>query len=77
MDAIEDQIRHAHIRYDGRSIDVPITSLDIGDGSTDREVKVALAVYLDVPPAKLDNYVIEREHNGNLTLRPEATFGME
>jgi hypothetical protein len=67
--------RMVHIRYDGRSHDVPQRALDIGDMSTDAEVKTALAVHLDVPVEKFRNYAVNREATGHITVRPEAVFG--
>ena len=67
--------RVVHIRYEGRSYTVPFTTLDIGDLSSDRQVRRALTRYLDVPERKLAPYVVERHATGNITVRPEAVFG--
>lgn len=64
-----------HIRYDGRSFDIPLSDLDVGPVSSDVEVKRALASYLDVAEVKLRNFVVDRHETGNLTVRPEAVFG--
>lgn len=72
---IPDEERQVHIRFDGRSWDVPFRSLDIGDASSDDEVREALARYLDVSVRKLAAYVVERHASGNMTVRPEAVFG--
>jgi hypothetical protein len=64
-----------HVRYGGRSLDLPLTGLDLSNQSADREVKQRLAAYLEVSPRTLDPYVIDRHENGNLTVRPEAVFG--
>jgi hypothetical protein len=64
-----------HVRFAGRSFDVPLPQLDIGRDTPDRQVKRTLAGYLDVNEGRLDDYVIDRHANGNLTLRPEAVFG--
>jgi hypothetical protein len=64
-----------HIRFDGRSLDVPQADLDIGAASSDNEVRRALARHLDVNEAKLRDYVVDRHDTGNMTLRPEAVFG--
>jgi|GEM_PF-3619521 hypothetical protein len=37
-----------HIRYNGRSFDIPLGDLDVGALSKDAEIKRALASYLDV-----------------------------
>jgi len=64
-----------HIRFSGRSFDIPLADLDVGVLSTDADVKRALASYLDVPEAKFRDYVVDRHETGNLTVRPEAVFG--
>ena len=67
--------RMLHVRFEGRSQDIRQVALDLGDLSTDRDVRQALAVYLDVPVRRLNVYVVERHANGNITVRPEAVFG--
>ena len=64
-----------HVRFDGRSLDVPLSGLDIGPSSPDLEVKRALARHLEVPAEKLRDYVVDRHQTGNMTVRPEAVFG--
>ena len=67
--------RMLHVRFDGRSLDLAFRVLDVGDLSTDVEIRLALAHYLDVNPQRLARYVVERHANGNITVRPEAVFG--
>lgn len=64
-----------HIRFDGRSFDIPLSDLDIGSMSSNEEVKRALAGYLNVAEAKFRDYTVDRHDTGNLTVRPEAVFG--
>ena len=64
-----------HIRFDGRSFDIPLSDLDVGTLSSDAEIKRALANYLCVPEVKFRHYVVDRHETGNLTVRPEAVFG--
>lgn len=64
-----------HVRFDGRSLDIPMNDLDVGPRSDDRAIKRALARHLEVPEAKLDDYVVDRHETGNLTVRPDAVFG--
>lgn len=64
-----------HIRFEGRSFDVPLADLDVGVASSDVDVKRALAGYLNVPEVKFRDYVVDRHATGNLTVRPEAVFG--
>lgn len=67
--------RVVHVRFEGHSRDVAFGVLDLGDRSSDDEVRRALARYLDVPVRKLAPYIVERHVNGNITVRPEAVFG--
>jgi hypothetical protein len=71
----EQGVKAVHIRFEGRSLDVPQSDLDVGGASSDNDVKRALARYLNVPEAKLRDYVIDRHDTGNMTVRPEAVFG--
>ena len=64
-----------HIRFNGRSFDIPLSDLDVGVLSTDGDVKRALSAYLNVPENKFRDYVVDRHNTGNLTVRPEAVFG--
>lgn len=64
-----------HVRFDGRSWTVPAAAINISTLSSDAEVKRAVAAYLDIMPAQLDLYVVERYETGNITVRPEAVFG--
>jgi hypothetical protein len=64
-----------HVRYAGRSFDVPLSTLDVSVQSGVRQIKRALASHLDVAEAKFDDYVVDVHANGNLTVRPEAVFG--
>ena len=64
-----------HIRFEGRSVDIPMSDLDVGPASSDGDVKRAVADYLDVGSEKFNHYVIDRHDTGNMTIRPEAVFG--
>ncbi|HVT83484.1 MAG TPA: hypothetical protein VHM90_22780 [Phycisphaerae bacterium] len=64
-----------HVRYSGRSFDVPLEVLDVTADSGVRQIKQALAAHLDVAEAKFNDYVVDVHANGNITLRPEAVFG--
>lgn len=66
-----------HIMYNGESHDVNMDVLDIGDLSTDAQVREAVARHFDVPLEKLRNFTIDRnEETGDMTLRPNAVFGI-
>ena len=61
-----------HIRFEGRSLEIPQGDLDIGPASSDHEIKRVLAQHLNVAEAQLRDYVIDRHETGNLTVRPES-----
>jgi hypothetical protein len=65
----------AHVRFDGRSLDVPLDELDVNPASPDGEVLGAVARHLEVSQGKLRDYVVDRHESGNLTVRPSAVFG--
>lgn len=67
--------RVIHVRFEGRSRDITFAELDVGDQSSDQDLRNALARYFDVPERKFAPYVVERHTNGNMTVRPEAVFG--
>ena len=65
-----------HVRYDGRSVDLPIHRLDVGNLSSDRDIRHAVAGELNEPVSKFNQLVIDRNPNtGDITLRPQAVFG--
>ncbi|MBV8611486.1 MAG: hypothetical protein JO034_29085 [Singulisphaera sp.] len=64
-----------HLRFDGRSFDVPLDVLDVGPASDDGAIKRTLARHLEVPEQRLRSYVVDRHETGNLTVRPDAVFG--
>ncbi len=67
--------RVLHVRFHGRSLDVRLVDLDLEAGSSDRDIKRALARRLEVSESSLRYYVVDRHPTGNLTVRPEAVFG--
>jgi hypothetical protein len=64
-----------HVRFEGRSFDVPTQDLALAPGASDGALKEALARYLDLSVRDFDSYVVERHETGNWTVRPEAVFG--
>ena len=69
------QEHFVHVRFEGQSWDIAFSVLDLGDFSSDQDVRQALANYLQVPLNKFASYIVQRHANGNITLRPEAVFG--
>jgi anion-transporting ArsA/GET3 family ATPase len=64
-----------HIRFEGRSIEVTQTQLEIVPGMSDVAVKKQVARYLDVSSERLDAYVVDRRPSGDVIIRPEAVYG--
>jgi hypothetical protein len=64
-----------HVRFEGRSFDVPLSDLDLGLAARDADIKQSLARYLDVKETRFRDYVVDRHETGNFTVRPEAVFG--
>jgi hypothetical protein len=65
-----------HVRVEGRSWDIPLADLTIGDQSTDNDIRTAAANWLGIPEGKLRPMRVDRNAETNsITLRPEATFG--
>ncbi len=69
------QVPRVHVRFEGHSYDVNAAEFNLSPQPSDAEVRLALAMFFEVPISRLAPYVIERHGNGNLTVRPEAVFG--
>jgi hypothetical protein len=69
------QERVVHVRFEGQSWDIAFSVLDLGDLSSDQEVRQALANYFGIPLSNFAPYIVQRHANGNITIRPEAVFG--
>jgi hypothetical protein len=65
----------AHVRFDGRSLDVPLSDLGVTADAGEQDIRRAIARHLEVPEERLRDYVLDRHETGNVTLRPEAVFG--
>ncbi len=64
-----------HVRVEGRSRDISLTTLGVGPAMSDEAIKSSVAQFMEMPPLRLRDTVIERHENGNITVRPEAVFG--
>jgi hypothetical protein len=65
-----------HVRYEGHSYDMELVDLDLGDLSTDTDVRRAVAEALEAPVGKLAAFTIDRnQETGDVTMRPQAVFG--
>jgi hypothetical protein len=65
----------AHIRFEGKSLDLPLAELGVGESAGNDELKQAAARYLEVSAKRLRDYVVDRHESGNVTIRPQAVFG--
>jgi hypothetical protein len=73
--AIFEKVLTVHVRYAGKSYDLPFTDLRLNADAADDDVREALASHFDVSPATFRPFVVERHRTGNVTVRPEAVFG--
>lgn len=64
-----------HIRFEGRSYDIPENQLGVEVGMRDSVVKERIANYFDVGRDRLTDYVIDWRPSGDLIIRPEAVYG--
>ncbi|GCE49159.1 hypothetical protein EI42_05539 [Thermosporothrix hazakensis] len=66
--------RLLHVRFNGRSEELSLAALHLGNQATDQEIKRAVTHYLDLPTHILDDYVIVRTDQA-VIVRPEALYG--
>jgi hypothetical protein len=64
-----------HVRFEGRSYDLPEDQLGLIFGMTDGDIKARIARHFDVSDEKLRSYVVDRPETGDLIVRPEAVYG--
>ncbi len=64
-----------HLRFEGRSYDIPREQLTLAHALTDRQVLDRVARHLDVGPERLRHYVVDRRPSGVVMVRPEAVYG--
>ena len=64
-----------HFMFGGRTYDIDLNDLDVGNGSTDGQIRQAVAEHQQIPLGKVQAYEVDRLPTGNLNLRPPATFG--
>lgn len=56
------------------SSDIPLASLGVTPDTFDEDVRIKVAEYLDLEANRLNGFVVEREPDGNMTVRPDATL---
>jgi len=64
-----------HVRFEGKSEDILLGDLNVALDTPDNLVKTAVANWIDVEEGAFDKFVVERNDNGDMTIRPEAVFG--
>lgn len=80
-----------YVKYEGRSEDIEFdvlfpqdrrVSLGVAEGVdptpqtvTQQQIRMALAQHFDRGLTEFDDMYVEVNPNGNITVRPEATFG--
>ena len=63
-----------HVRLNGLSRELPLSTLDLAPGAPDERVKEAVARSLDCPLADLNRHVVVRT-SAAIIVRPEAGYG--
>ena len=63
-----------HVRFDGRSEELPLASLNLDRQATDPAIKAALAAHFDRPARSFERHEVVR-HAGAIVVRPEAIYG--
>ena len=64
-----------HIRHEGKSDEIELRELGYDEMPGKSELKDALARYYDRSSGAFAEMVVEVQPNGNVVVRPEATFG--
>lgn len=81
-----------HLIYNGRTEDIDLNDLFPNDRRTElgieedielspdsinaEQIKKALVHHFDQPETEFNELVVEHHKNGNITVRPNATFGI-
>jgi hypothetical protein len=73
MNACIDNIK-IELFFAGRLFEVDAEELNLDCGSSDRELRDALAAHLRIKPSRLHGHAINRHPQGDITVRP-ALFG--
>jgi hypothetical protein len=64
-----------HVRYEGRSYDVPERDIRLPAKANDSQVLEIVAGHLRLDMRKLRHYVVDRRPSGSVIVRPEAVYG--
>jgi hypothetical protein len=70
------QLMHhiVHARIDGRSEELTLAMLNLGENASNEQIKQALACHFDLPARYLDDYAVVRTSQA-IIVRPEAIYG--
>lgn len=58
-----------HVRYVNRGFDLPLNRLGVRPAADEGRIKDALAKHLTVPITWLNEFILQRHDDGDLTLR--------
>lgn len=58
-----------HVRYVNRGFDVPLNRLGVRPAEADGSIKQALARHLAVPLSWLNGFEVDRQKDGDVTVR--------
>ena len=64
-----------HVRFEGKSYDLPARDLRLAPQMSDAQIKQQLARHFDVREDRFRGYVVDRPATGSLIVRPEAVYG--
>ncbi len=63
-----------HVRFEGRSYNIPEDAVRLNPNVTDQQVLDRLARHFDLPREKFRHYVVDRRPSA-IVVRPEAVYG--
>jgi hypothetical protein len=63
-----------HVRFNGRSEELPLAQLNLGSDASDPQIKQSVAIHFDLPRTFFQDHVIVRTDHA-IILRPEAIYG--
>lgn len=64
-----------HVRFEGRSYEIPERELPEGVTLSDQRLLALLARRFEVGPDRFKHYVVDRRPGGTVIVRPEAVYG--
>lgn len=76
MDQMVLEAPQIHFMFDGRTSDIDLNDLDVGNGSTDGQIRQAVAEHQGIPLAKIQQWEVHRLPTGHMNLSPPATWGV-